>query len=70
MAKGVSELIRDFKELHPVAHTRIEMDAVEKYKARLIEEIKEGYVYPTPDFYNSIIALIEDAMAEVERSME
>lgn len=30
MAKGITELIRDFKELHPRAYERIRTDAIEE----------------------------------------
>jgi hypothetical protein len=43
MAKGITELISDFKELHPCAYKRIRDTAIEEFAAELLK-VEEGNV--------------------------
>lgn len=41
MAKGITELVEDFKELHPRAYARIYNQAINKFVANAITEFQK-----------------------------
>lgn len=68
MAKGITELISDFKELHPCAYKRIRDTAIDEFarqlKESLNQEFPSNYESTKPFFALENARVIVDDVAE------
>lgn len=70
MAKGITELIADFKELHPCAYKRIRDTAIDEFKNKICMHFADWQYSEDDKCIKDLIELASESVDEIAEQMK